>query len=258
MRALNDPVATAQPRRRSSATSSPAGPRPRRAAGSQEAPALAGVGVGAELDSPRGSASARSAADRAPSSVGKMRSSWILRASACAERASSSRPTPSVPATPYRSRRRRRRPRLQPLYRPCSATTARTCTSSPAAIIRSGAVPLLWGTGHGYDRSTHAGAWGHVPSFREPVVHRDGRWLLSPSAAVAGEEAHMHLYPEQRPPAGSISIEPEGIDRRILYLRGDVDTEVATRFTSSQRPARGRRDRRRQRDVHQPSGLASR
>jgi anti-anti-sigma factor len=44
----------------------------------------------------------------------------------------------------------------------------------------------------------------------------------------------MHLYPEQRPPAGSISIEHEGVDRRVLCLRGDVDTEVATRFTSSQ------------------------
>jgi anti-anti-sigma regulatory factor len=44
----------------------------------------------------------------------------------------------------------------------------------------------------------------------------------------------MHMYPEQRPPAGSISIEHEGADRRVLCLRGDVDTEVATRFTSSQ------------------------
>ena len=44
----------------------------------------------------------------------------------------------------------------------------------------------------------------------------------------------MHTYPEQRPPAGSITIEHEGPDRRVLCLRGDVDTEVATRFTSSQ------------------------
>jgi anti-anti-sigma factor len=36
-----------------------------------------------------------------------------------------------------------------------------------------------------------------------------------------------------RPPAGSITIEYEGADRRVLCLRGDVDTEVATRFTSS-------------------------
>ena len=44
----------------------------------------------------------------------------------------------------------------------------------------------------------------------------------------------MHMYPEQRPPAGSITIEHESADRRVLCLRGDVDTEVATRFTSSQ------------------------
>ncbi|WP_167761824.1 STAS domain-containing protein [Blastococcus sp. CT_GayMR19] len=44
----------------------------------------------------------------------------------------------------------------------------------------------------------------------------------------------MHTYPEQRPPAGSITIEHEGADRRVLCLRGDVDTEVAARFTSSQ------------------------
>jgi anti-anti-sigma factor len=44
----------------------------------------------------------------------------------------------------------------------------------------------------------------------------------------------MHVYPGQRPPAGSITIEHEGADRRVLCLRGDVDTEVATRFTSSQ------------------------
>ena len=39
-----------------------------------------------------------------------------------------------------------------------------------------------------------------------------------------------------RPPAGAITIESEGTDRRVLCLRGDVDTEVATRFTA----ARGR------------------
>jgi anti-anti-sigma factor len=44
----------------------------------------------------------------------------------------------------------------------------------------------------------------------------------------------MHMYLERRPPAGSITIEREGADRRVLWLRGDVDTEVATRFTSSQ------------------------
>jgi len=37
-----------------------------------------------------------------------------------------------------------------------------------------------------------------------------------------------------RTPAGSITIEREGADRWVLCLRGDVDTEVATRFTSSQ------------------------
>lgn len=38
-----------------------------------------------------------------------------------------------------------------------------------------------------------------------------------------------------RPPAGSITIESETPDRRVLRLRGDVDTAVATRFASSQR-----------------------
>jgi anti-anti-sigma factor len=37
-----------------------------------------------------------------------------------------------------------------------------------------------------------------------------------------------------RPPAGAITIEREGADRRVLCLTGDVDTAVATRFTSSQ------------------------
>ena len=45
----------------------------------------------------------------------------------------------------------------------------------------------------------------------------------------------MDAYPRSRPPAGSITIEHEGADRRVLCLRGDVDTEVATRFTASQR-----------------------
>ena len=44
----------------------------------------------------------------------------------------------------------------------------------------------------------------------------------------------MDAYPGPRPPAGSITIEREGTDRRVLCLRGDVDTAVATRFTSSQ------------------------
>ena len=44
----------------------------------------------------------------------------------------------------------------------------------------------------------------------------------------------MHAYPGARTPAGSITIEHEGADRRVLCLRGDVDTEVATRFTTPQ------------------------
>jgi len=37
-----------------------------------------------------------------------------------------------------------------------------------------------------------------------------------------------------RPPAGSITIEHEGAERRVLCLSGDVDTAVATTFTRSQ------------------------
>ena len=44
----------------------------------------------------------------------------------------------------------------------------------------------------------------------------------------------MDAHPGPRPPAGSITIEHEGTDDRVLCLRGDVDTAVATRFTSSQ------------------------
>jgi anti-anti-sigma factor len=43
----------------------------------------------------------------------------------------------------------------------------------------------------------------------------------------------MHAYPGPRPLAGSITIEDEGADRRVLCLRGDVDTAVATHFTSA-------------------------
>ena len=43
----------------------------------------------------------------------------------------------------------------------------------------------------------------------------------------------MHAYPGPRPLAGSITIEHEGADRRVLCLRGDVDTAVATHFTSA-------------------------
>ena len=41
----------------------------------------------------------------------------------------------------------------------------------------------------------------------------------------------MDAFSELPPPVGSISIEHEGADRRVLCLRGDVDTAVATRFT---------------------------
>ena len=44
----------------------------------------------------------------------------------------------------------------------------------------------------------------------------------------------MDAYPGPRPPAGSITIEHEGADRKVLCLSGDVDTEVATGFTRSQ------------------------
>jgi anti-anti-sigma regulatory factor len=37
-----------------------------------------------------------------------------------------------------------------------------------------------------------------------------------------------------RPPAGAITIEDESAGRRVLFLRGDVDTAVATRFTTAQ------------------------
>ena len=38
-----------------------------------------------------------------------------------------------------------------------------------------------------------------------------------------------------RPPAGAITIELEGADRRVLCLSGDVDTAVATRFAGVHR-----------------------
>jgi len=44
----------------------------------------------------------------------------------------------------------------------------------------------------------------------------------------------MDAYPGPRPPAGSITIEHEGADRKVLCLSGDVDTEVATGFTRAQ------------------------
>jgi anti-anti-sigma regulatory factor len=62
----------------------------------------------------------------------------------------------------------------------------------------------------------------------------DAGGFLLPTARSAGEEAKVDAYPGQRPPAGSITIEPEGPGRRVLCLRGDVDTAVATHFTRSQ------------------------
>jgi anti-anti-sigma factor len=44
----------------------------------------------------------------------------------------------------------------------------------------------------------------------------------------------MNAYPGPRAPAGFITIEPEGSDRHVLCLRGDVDTAVATEFKLSQ------------------------
>ena len=43
----------------------------------------------------------------------------------------------------------------------------------------------------------------------------------------------MDVEKSLRPPAGTITIEREGTDRWVLCLRGDVDTAVATRFTTA-------------------------
>jgi anti-anti-sigma factor len=48
----------------------------------------------------------------------------------------------------------------------------------------------------------------------------------------------MDAWEHPRPPAGTITIVLEGSDRRVLCLRGDVDTAVATQFTTSQRRER--------------------
>jgi anti-anti-sigma factor len=48
----------------------------------------------------------------------------------------------------------------------------------------------------------------------------------------------MDVWEHPRPPAGAITIEHEGLDRRVLCLRGDVDTAVATQFTTSLRRER--------------------
>lgn len=44
----------------------------------------------------------------------------------------------------------------------------------------------------------------------------------------------MDTWEHPRPPAGTITIAHEEPDRRVLCLRGEVDTAVATWFTSSQ------------------------
>jgi len=44
----------------------------------------------------------------------------------------------------------------------------------------------------------------------------------------------MDVDRELRAPAGAITLVDEAPDRRVLCLRGDVDTAVATRFTSAQ------------------------
>ena len=43
----------------------------------------------------------------------------------------------------------------------------------------------------------------------------------------------MDVDREFRAPAGAITVEDEAADRRVLCLRGDVDTAVATRFTTA-------------------------
>jgi anti-anti-sigma factor len=48
----------------------------------------------------------------------------------------------------------------------------------------------------------------------------------------------MDVWEHPRPPAGAITIEREEPDRRVLCLRGDVDTAVATQFTANQRRER--------------------
>lgn len=48
----------------------------------------------------------------------------------------------------------------------------------------------------------------------------------------------MDVWEHPRPPAGAITIEREEPDRRVLCLRGDVDTAVATQFVASRRRER--------------------
>jgi anti-anti-sigma factor len=44
----------------------------------------------------------------------------------------------------------------------------------------------------------------------------------------------MDAHQGPRTPAGAITIEPDSGGQRVLCLRGDVDTAVATRFTTAQ------------------------
>jgi anti-anti-sigma factor len=48
----------------------------------------------------------------------------------------------------------------------------------------------------------------------------------------------MDAWEHPRPPAGAITIELEGPDYRVLCLRGEVDTAVATSFTVPRRRER--------------------
>jgi anti-anti-sigma factor len=48
----------------------------------------------------------------------------------------------------------------------------------------------------------------------------------------------MDAWEHPRPPAGTIRIDRDGPDHSVLCLRGDVDTAVATQFTTAQRRER--------------------
>jgi anti-anti-sigma regulatory factor len=65
----------------------------------------------------------------------------------------------------------------------------------------------------------------------EPI---SGDFCFPVGSRSAGEGAHMDADQGRQRVAGAITIEREATDRWVLYLRGDVDTAVATRFTSSQ------------------------
>ena len=48
----------------------------------------------------------------------------------------------------------------------------------------------------------------------------------------------MDAWEHPRPPAGAITVVSEGPDYRVLCLRGEVDTAVATSFTGSRKRER--------------------